>query len=90
MAMNCADPPPSNLLVVRTAQPFNAEPNASALVEFQLTPDDLFYCRNHSPVKELNENEYSITVNGVKFSFHELRTLFSKVQVIAALQVRSF
>src|ERR1700733_223808 len=85
----------SNLLVVRSAQPFNAEPQASALVEFQLTPEDLFYCRNHGPVKELDEEEYSITVNGsvaknLKLSFRDLRTQFSKVEVVAALQVSLF
>ena len=35
-------------LIVRAAQPFNAEPPASALVEFKYTPEELLYCRNHS------------------------------------------
>ena len=35
-------------LLVRGAQPFNAEPPAAALVEFGVTPEELVYCRNHS------------------------------------------
>jgi sulfite oxidase len=91
--MDCGDLRESSLLFVRSAQPFNAEPQASALVEFQLTPEDLFYCRNHSLVKELDEEGYTITVNGnvtteLKLTLHELRTLFTTVQVVAALQVK--
>ncbi|EJD06445.1 molybdopterin binding oxidoreductase [Fomitiporia mediterranea MF3/22] len=35
-------------LIVRGEKPFNAEPPASALVEFRYTPEELVYCRNHS------------------------------------------
>lgn len=38
----------SDQLIIRGAQPFNAEPLASALVEFVYTPEELIYCRNHS------------------------------------------
>ena len=46
--------PHSELLLVRGKEPFNAEPKASALVEFAITPDDLVYCRNHGPVEDLD------------------------------------
>ena len=36
-------------LLVRGAQPFNAEPPTSTLVDFGgVTPEELIYCRNHS------------------------------------------
>ncbi|KAF8876735.1 Oxidoreductase, molybdopterin-binding domain-containing protein [Infundibulicybe gibba] len=55
-------PPHSELLVVQGAQPCNAEPLASALVEFNLTPEDLVYCRNHGPVREFDEDSYNLTI----------------------------
>lgn len=80
------------MLVVKGKEPFNAEPEVSALVEFKYTPDDLVYCRNHGPVLELEEREFNVTVNGavdtiISLSIHDLRTQFPKVKVVAALQV---
>jgi len=56
-----------------------------------MTPEDLVYCRNHGPVEEIDQDQYSITINGgvekhLRLSLHDLRTLFTKVQVVAALQ----
>lgn len=84
--------PHSELLSVKGQQPFNAEPDVSALVEFKLTPEDLIYCRNHGPVLEFDEDLYTITVNGtvirtLKLSMSDLRENFEKVEVVAALQV---
>ncbi len=84
----------SNLLIVRGTKPFNAEPTAAALVEFPITPEDLIYCRNHSPVLDLDESTYTVHVLGVEgsrsFTLEELRTNFPRVDVVAALQVRPF
>jgi sulfite oxidase len=93
LSMDYADEPPhSELLIVQGTKPLNAEPDASALVEFQLTPEDLCYCRNHGPVRELDEEDFRVTVNGgvekeLKLSMHDLRSLFPMVHVVAALQV---
>ena len=86
--------PHSDLLSIKGQQPFNAEPDVSALVEFKLTPEDLIYCRNHGPVLEFSENLYTVTVNGavintLKLSMRDLREKFEKFEVVAALQVRS-
>jgi sulfite oxidase len=43
-------------LLVRGRQPFNAEPPASALVEFKYTPEELIYCRNHGAFNILANN----------------------------------
>jgi sulfite oxidase len=91
--MNYRDEPPhSEQLFIKGKEPFNAEPEVSALVEFKYTPEDLVYCRNHGPVKELGEDEHVVTVNGLvdtplKLSIRDLRTQFLKAQVVAALQV---
>ena len=83
--------PHSQHLVVRGTEPFNAEPTAAALVEFPITPEDLVYCRNHGPVLDLDESTYTIQVNGFQgsrsFTVEELREAFSRVEVVAALQV---
>jgi len=92
--MDYADEPPhSTLLTVQGSSPFNAEPTAASLVEFQRTPEDLVYCRNHGPVREFDEEEYAITVTGMverelKLTVPELRAAFPYTQVVAALQVR--
>jgi len=63
----------------------------SALVEFKYTPEDLVYCRNHGPVRELEDGEYVVAVNGLvntplKITVRELRTQFQRARVVAALQ----
>lgn len=86
------EPPKSDMLIVQGTEPFNAEPAASALVEFDITPIDLVYCRNHGPVREFDEDSYTIVVKGVqdselKFTMNDIRSKFNKAEVIAALQV---
>ncbi|KAF8650996.1 hypothetical protein AX16_004982 [Volvariella volvacea WC 439] len=84
------EPRHSPLLTVQTTEPFNAEPPASALVAFQITPEDLVYCRNHGPVREFDEDTYTVSVNSgeraVVFSAQDLQATFPKHEVVAALQ----
>lgn len=42
--------PQADRLIVRGDRPFNAEPTAAQLVEFDYTPEELIYCRNHSMI----------------------------------------
>ncbi|KAJ7274561.1 Oxidoreductase, molybdopterin-binding domain-containing protein [Mycena haematopus] len=89
--MNYADEPErSDLLIVQGTGPFNAEPPADALVEFEQTPEDLVYCRNHSRVHEYPEESYFLTVKCgdatvLEISVPELGS-FPKAQVVAVLQ----
>lgn len=81
----------SDLLVVRGKEPFNAEPKASALVQFDITPDELVYCRNHGPVEDFDRDAHFLTIEGTpegssRYTMHELETRFPKHEVIAALQ----
>ena len=40
--------PQAEGMIVRDAQPFNAEHPVARLVQFNCTPEELVYCRNHS------------------------------------------
>ena len=69
----------SELLIVRSIEPFNAEPKASALVQFAITPDDLVYCRNHGPVEDLNRDDYYLSIEDtpsgtIRYSMNDLET----------------
>ncbi|GJF00069.1 molybdopterin binding oxidoreductase [Phanerochaete sordida] len=92
MAMDYSqEVPHSELLLVRSTEPFNAEPLAAALVQFAITPDDLVYCRNHGPVLDLDRDAYTIAVEGgpsgpVRYSMADLEARFTKYEVVAALQ----
>lgn len=94
MAMDYSkEPPHSELLNIQGNEPFNAEPPASALVEFNLTPEDLVYCRNHGPVREFEKDTYLFTVKGgvnqeLNLTVKDLKSTFTKVEVVATLQVR--
>ncbi|KAJ6607359.1 Oxidoreductase, molybdopterin-binding domain-containing protein [Mycena sp. CBHHK59/15] len=89
--MNYTDEPPhSDVLIVQAKEPFNAEPPASALVEFEQTPEDLVYCRNHGPVLEYPEDTYVLTIKcgdetRLRLSMRELRS-FPKADVVSLLQ----
>jgi sulfite oxidase len=87
------EPVHSSLLNIQAKEPFNAEPTAASLVEFPVTPEDLVYCRNHGPVRELDEDTYMLSISGlvkqeVKLSITELKASFASKEIIAALQVR--
>lgn len=85
------EPGHSPLLVIRAKEPFNAEPAAASLAEFPLTPEDLVYCRNHGPVREFDPDTYSVTFTmageEVKLALNDIKSLFSKVEIVALLQV---
>ncbi|GLB40590.1 putative sulfite oxidase [Lyophyllum shimeji] len=85
------EPPRSQLFIVQSAQPFNAEPPVSSLVEFNITPHDLVYCRNHGPVREFDEETYVVTIKGgvereLNLTVPMLKSTFETVHVVAAVQ----
>uniref|UniRef100_A0A8D8G340 sulfite oxidase n=1 Tax=Culex pipiens TaxID=7175 RepID=A0A8D8G340_CULPI len=78
------------ILRAATERPFNAEPPPSMLVDSFLTPNELFYVRNHLPVPEVDIKEYELDVevelNGKSKSFkYEDLKKFPKVTVTAAI-----
>ncbi|KAI1308642.1 Sulfite oxidase, mitochondrial [Halotydeus destructor] len=51
-------------LRARSQKPYNAEPPAEVLVEKFVTPNELFYTRNHLPVPDVNLAEYQLEIEG--------------------------
>lgn len=49
-------------LLVQGQAPFNAEPDSKLLVQNQLTPNELFYVRNHMPVPVIDADDYRLEV----------------------------
>ena len=78
-------------LIVHTTEPFNAEPPVEELRENFITPQPLYYVRNHGEVPVIDENTFRLTVNGLvnkvlSLSMQELKNNFSKRTVMATLQ----
>jgi sulfite oxidase len=77
-------------LIVRTADPYNAEPRLLALVADQITPVNHFYVRNHGPLPTVDVKNFKLTVAGMDgntttFTLDELKQRFKAVTVEATL-----
>jgi sulfite oxidase len=73
-----------------TERPFNAEPPAAMLVDKQITPNPLFFVRNHLPVPHIDPARYVLEVKGqglrtVHLTLEDMRKLFSQYTVEATL-----
>ncbi|CAM9947103.1 unnamed protein product [Bubo scandiacus] len=84
-------PPRHPALRVNSQKPFNAEPPAELLAERFLTPNELFFTRNHLPVPAVDPSSYRLRVEGpggraLSLSLAELRSRFPKHEVTATLQ----
>lgn len=49
------DPDRSSALVINSAKPFNAEPPEKLLLDDYITPNSLFFVRNHMPVPTVTD-----------------------------------
>ena len=77
--------------IVHGDEPFNAEPARAALAEDPLTPADVFYSRNHSPVPDLDPAAWRLAVDGrvdrpLTLSLADLQERFARREVVATLQ----
>jgi sulfite oxidase len=77
-------------LIVRTADPYNAEPRLLALVADQITPVNHFYVRNHGPIPTVDVKQFKLTIDGMSgqtttFTLDELKQRFKAVTVEATL-----
>jgi sulfite oxidase len=84
------DPTRDPRLRVLTAHPCNAETPGEGLSEF-LTPNDLFYVRNHMWVPVVKEPEHRLTIElpdgeEKSYTMHELKERFKKYKITATLQ----
>lgn len=71
--------------------PWNGEPPADLLVESAVTPNELFYVRNHAPVPAIDAQSFRLEVGGrversLRLSMGELRRDFPAVETEATLQ----
>ena len=86
------DPIRSPVLKVNTHQPFNAETPAILLDEHYLTPNDIFFVRNHLPVPQVDPDTYVLEVKGegidtpLKISLRDLKTKYPKHKVTSTIQ----
>lgn len=85
-----AEPVRSSKLISRSEKPYNAEPGLGSLMK-QVTPNELFYVRNHLPVPTVDESTYRLRILDVdgaeiaNLSLSELHAL-PKHEVAATLQ----
>ncbi|XP_061471465.1 sulfite oxidase, mitochondrial [Rhineura floridana] len=85
------DPPRHPALRVNTLKPFNAEPPAELISENYLTPNQLFFKRNHLPVPTVDPAAYRLHIQGprgrtLSLSLQDLKRDFPKYEVTATLQ----
>ncbi|XP_075708238.1 sulfite oxidase, mitochondrial [Rhinoderma darwinii] len=90
-----SDPIRHPILKVNSQKPFNAEPPAEMLTENFITPNELFFKRNHLPVPNINPEEFQLIVERppgaklgkpLKLTLKDLQTKFSRHEVTATLQ----
>lgn len=84
------DPERDARLRTLTARPCNAETPGDGLSEF-LTPNGLFYVRNHMWVPDVEEKEHRLTIelpdgDEVSYSMQDLREKFRRYKITATLQ----
>jgi sulfite oxidase len=80
----------SHDLIVREAAPLNAEPPLTALSQYFVTPNKLFFIRNHGVVPNVDPVNYRLAVNGMvkaslSLTLDELRGKFPKRTTMATL-----
>ena len=78
-------------LIVQQEEPFNAEPPLKLLRQAFVTPQELFFVRNHAPVPGVDPTRYRLTIAGAvknpfELSLGEIQNNFPKQTVVATLQ----
>jgi sulfite oxidase len=77
--------------IVHSASPYNAEPPLELLRENFVTPNELFYARNHGNIPEMDAPHYRLVVDGMveralEFSLDTLLNDIPKRTVMATMQ----
>ncbi|XP_012696563.1 sulfite oxidase, mitochondrial [Clupea harengus] len=85
------DPERHPALNVNSLKPFNAEPPPALLSDNYITPNALFFKRNHLPVPRVDPKTYKLEIEGlpgraVSLTLNDLKTRFPKHTVTATLQ----
>ncbi|RLN49029.1 hypothetical protein BBJ29_004340 [Phytophthora kernoviae] len=88
------DPTRHPALKVNSSMPFNAEPPAELLMQSFITPNDLFFVRNHLPVPEVDTENFTLKISGlgvdkekrVEFTLDDLKSKFKHHTVTTTVQ----
>jgi len=86
------DPKRHPALRINSEKPFNAEPPTQLMIENFLTPNDLFFIRNHLPVPRVNLKSHRLEVQGkglkksMSFTIDEMKKKFKVHTITATLQ----
>jgi hydroxyacylglutathione hydrolase len=77
-------------LVVWSEEPLNAETPLDVLCASEITPNTLFFVRNHGPIPEIDPAEYRLSVRGLvaeplTLTLDDLRRRFERVSLDAVL-----
>ncbi|CEM13750.1 unnamed protein product [Vitrella brassicaformis CCMP3155] len=79
-------------LNVVSERPFNAETPVALLADHFITPNEVFFVRNHLPVPTLEGDGYEVQISGLGFqgplnlSLNDLKTKFQKHTVTTTIQ----
>ena len=78
-------------LIVREREPFNAEPSPDLLRQAPITPNELFFVRNHAAVPVVDAVAYRLLVDGMvdkslTLTLEDIKRDFPKRTVTATLQ----
>ena len=66
------EPKRSNLLKVHSSEPCNAETPTELIHKNPITPNDLWYVRNHNPVPDIKPEDYKLTFYHKKVPYKTL------------------
>ncbi|KAH6680877.1 Oxidoreductase, molybdopterin-binding domain-containing protein [Halenospora varia] len=85
------DPLRSSRLRTITAKPCNAETSTDDLSNNSITPNELFYVRNHMWVPKIEEQKFALEVElldgtTTQYTMQDLRDKFKPIEVSATLQ----
>ena len=89
--MNDSDRSKRTEFIALESNPLNGGPQLDVLIATPLTPNDLFFVRNHAPAPVIDPATYRLTVRGLvqrplSLSLAELRAQFPAQRVMATLQ----
>ena len=86
------DPKRTPILKINTKEPFNAETPTILLDNEYLTPNNLFFVRNHLPVPEVDPDKFVLEVQlkedgePIRLSLNDLKTKFKHYTITATIQ----
>ncbi|CAD5234242.1 unnamed protein product [Bursaphelenchus xylophilus] len=86
------DPPRHPALLVNSQKPFNAETPPSLILDNFLTPNELFFIRNHMPVPQTDAKTHSLQIEGlgvkrpIRLSVEDLKLKYEPVNVVSVVQ----